>query len=122
MPPNPLSQPPYAWLDASLGYSNTDPTFWWNNPESKLLWRRAVDKMSRVMSAVIEDVLRSEAQPNTPIHLPTRPIAASLGLAMPSASWAIYGGATRPSLRQRATVQVEEILWYAVPSDERGEI
>jgi len=142
MPPNPLPPlPPYASLDAAFARpaDSTQLDVWrrssgWGNPQSKQLWERALDKMSRAMSAVVEDAIRGEAPADTPIHLPARPFQPGDPFVKwePSANVesrfarGLPRFARLPSELSRADLEVSlkssEAFWYAVPSDGDGNL
>ena len=124
LPPNPLPRPPYASLDAAFARPETSE---WSNPQSEVLWERALDKMSRVMTAVMEDTLRSDAPPHYPIHLPPRPFQPTqspivwehrfpaTGRRLPGVDYT-----TRRRADFNVKLQSTEVFWYAVPSDMNG--
>ena len=81
----------------------------WSNPESKLLWEKARDKMSRVTSAVIEHTLKTttEEDPENMIFVPYgpfRPVESPItATRVPDNPDAVF-----------TTVRSTEVLWYAI--------
>ena len=112
LPPNTLPLPPHASLATAFATPNTRE---WSNAQSELLWKRALDKMSRAMSAVVEDALRSQAPENTFIHLPSRPFEDD----EPIIAWAPRDDPA-PTDAYTLAVRSKEIFWYGAPNDEMG--
>ena len=116
LPPNPMPLPPHASLATAFATPNARD---WSNPLSELMWKRALDKMSRAMSAVVEDALRSQAPENTFIHLPSRPFEDGDTII----TWYPRDGPgpdPPPTDAYTLAVRSKEIFWYGTPNDEMG--
>jgi hypothetical protein len=109
-PPNQLPRPLYAQLSYAVPDLDSPD---WGIPESKLLWEKALDKMSRVTSAVIEHALKKTADPpDDLIFIPPRPFR-PVGSPIQTTSYTI-GNFTSAYVTVRST----EIPWYAVRGHE----
>ena len=106
LPPNPQPLPAYARLAEAVDDPDSGE---WSNPESKLLWEKARDKMSRVTSAVIEHTLKTttEEDPENMIFVPYgpfRPVESPItATRVPDNPDAVF-----------TTVRSTEVLWYAI--------